>query len=125
MLINYMAIGLGGGLGAIIRVAITRRIPFVDPLHFPLKILLINAIGCFLMGALAEYIALYWSPNENIRAFLVPGFLGGFTTFSAFALEFGLLIDRNMEAWAITYASLSVIICLICFMMGLKLIKAF
>jgi CrcB protein len=123
MLTHYLFIGLGGGLGAITRVAITRLLPFADPSQFPLKILLVNAMGCFLMGLLAETLSLVWSPSEDIRAFLAPGFLGGFTTFSAFALEFGLLCDRNLTGWAFAYVVTSVTLCLICFMIGLKLIR--
>jgi len=119
----YIAIGLGGGIGTIARVAITRLIPMADPTQFPVKIFMVNALGCFSMGLLAEIMSLYWSPHENIRAFLMPGLLGGFTTFSAFALEFGLLMDRNMAGWALTYATVSVVICLACFMIGLKLVR--
>lgn len=76
---------LAGGLGAGVRVAITRIIP-TRTTGFPLSILLVNVVGSFLMGviiALATHAVL----SEDLSFILAVGFCGGFTTMSTFAVE--------------------------------------
>ena len=123
MLSTYIAIGAGGAFGAISRFAIGKVLPTSVFTHFPLTIFLVNAIGCFLMGVLVEFMGFYWSPSSTIRSFLTTGFLGGFTTFSAFALEFGLLVDKNLHLHAIFYAISSVMISIFCFFVGIRIVR--
>lgn len=119
---SYLFIGLGGAIGAIARVALSRVLPsFV--LSLPAKTLLVNIIGCFLIGVLTEIMAFYWNASINARHFLVQGFLGGFTTFSAFALEFGLLYEKGENVLAILYGCLSFVLCIAFFFFGLKVIR--
>jgi CrcB protein len=122
--LNYIAIGSGGALGAMLRVFMAKILP--NSIHgIPTYIMLVNIIGCFIMGALAELLAMHWSASENMRYFLVSGFLGGFTTFSAFALEFGLLCEKQFYLQAAIYASLTFVLGLASFFFGLKLIRLF
>jgi len=121
---GYLFIGLGGALGAISRVFLSKFLPSFF-LNIPLKILCINILGCFVLGLLTEIMALHWPASINIKHFLVQGFLGGFTTFSAFALEFGLLYDKGHYISASIYAILSVIFSIFFFFGGLKVIKIF
>lgn len=122
MLINYVSIGLGGALGAITRVALGHVLPATLWRYLPLQILTINILGCFLMGVLVGVTTYYWNPPLALKSFLTTGFLGGFTTFSAFALEFGLLVERDLIFYAILYATLSVVLSLSFFFVGLKAI---
>lgn len=123
MILTYTAVAIGGALGAVSRVAISKALPATFLIHLPFQMLAINVIGCFMMGLLAELFAFYWPPSSTFQTFLTVGFLGGFTTFSAFALEFALLVDRGLMAWASLYAGLSVIFSLLGFFSGMKLIK--
>lgn len=123
-MIQYIWIGLGGALGAMARVALSRILPEAF-CGIPLKILCINVLGCFAMGILTEVMAAYWGASLNMRHFLVQGMLGGFTTFSAFSLEFGLLYERSMYSSAITYVMLSVILSLAFFFAGLRVVRIF
>lgn len=77
------------------------------------------------MGLLTEGMALYWSASENARYFLISGFLGGFTTFSAFALEFGLLIAKGQHILAFLYAGLSFLLSTGTFFIGQKIVRIF
>jgi CrcB protein len=109
-------------LGAVSRVALGRCLP--DSIFgLPFYILGINTIGCLIMGILAEVMAFYWSVSDNVRYFLISGFLGGFTTFSAFALEFGLLISRHQYALAYLYAGFSFLFSIGGFFVGLKIVR--
>lgn len=119
---HFSIIGLGGAMGAIMRVWIIQFLP-ETLLGIPFQIFFINVVGCFLMGVLVEVFALHGFLSEHLRYFLASGFLGGFTTFSAFSLDFGLLIERNQWALALLYAASSVILSLIFFFLGIKLIR--
>jgi len=121
---SYLFIGLGGAAGAISRVLMMRILPsFI--LSLPMKILCVNVIGCLCIGLLTEIMAFYWDASINTRHFLIQGFLGGFTTFSAFALEFGLLYEKGAYFTAISYALLSVVLSISFFFLGLKIVKIF
>ena len=123
MIATYIAIGVGGALGAISRFALTKMLPPVMLTHFPLQIFLINAAGCLTMGLLVASMAFYGSLPVPLRSFLTTGFLGGFTTFSAFALEVGTLVDNDLPGHAILYALFSVMASILCFFIGIKLVR--
>lgn len=123
MISTYVAIGMGGAIGAISRYSLGKVFPTNILTHFPLQIFLVNALGCFFMGMIVEYMALKWSPSFAIKSFITTGFLGGFTTFSAFTLEFALLIDKNLPLHAIIYAVSSVLVNIFCFFAGVYLVR--
>lgn len=124
MLAHYLAIAAGGASGALARVLLSKALP-ENLLGIPFQILFVNVLGCFVMGALAQIMALHWPASDHMRAFLMPGFLGGFTTFSAFALEFGLLQDKGLTLQSIIYVCLSVGLSLFFFMLGLRCLRFF
>ncbi len=124
MLIHYFWIGLGGAFGAIARAILGSLLP-AQLVGIPLQIIVVNVIGSGVMGLLAESMALYWSPPEALRYFLLAGFLGGFTTFSSFALETGLLVDRHETFLAILYVTLSVALSLAAFFLGMRIVRLF
>lgn len=120
----YLFVGLGGAIGAVARVLMERVIP---PFFFgfPIRILFVNCIGCFLIGVLTEVFTFYWNPSITVRHFLVQGVLGGFTTFSAFALESGLLYEKGGHLLAWIYTIGSVALCIAGFFVGMKCIRVF
>ena len=124
MLLLYIFIGLGGACGAMARVAMANMLP-AALFGIPCQILWINVCGCLMMGLLTEILAFYGHTSDTLRYFLIPGFLGGFTTFSAFALEFGLLFEKHAYVMGITYAALSVVLSITCFLGGMKLVRFF
>jgi CrcB protein len=124
MLSHYIFVGLGGAFGSIARVALSKIIPATF-LGMPLPILGVNILGCFVIGLLTEFFALHSAFPDNLRYLLIAGFLGGFTTFSTFALEFGLLYEKHLYIAAICYATLSFVLSIIFFFLGIKLIRLF
>ena len=119
-MLNYLLIGLGGALGAMARVGIGRLFPAALAGTIPLQIMAVNIIGCFVMGIVSSWLEYHNGPLA-LRYFLVSGFLGGFTTFSAFALEGSLLLQKQQYWPAAAYIGLTVILCLSFFFIGSKL----
>lgn len=119
-MINYLLIGLGGALGAMARVGVGRLFPTTLAGSIPLQMLAVNVIGCFMMGLLSSWLEYHNGPLA-LRYFLITGVLGGFTTFSAFALE-GMLLVQKQQYWpAAAYIILTVVLCLAFFFIGSKL----
>ena len=100
---RYIIISVGGGLGALSRFFISLSFPLYT--YFPYATLSVNLIGSFLLGFLSF---LYFQKKQLLKAFLTAGFLGSFTTYSAFSLEVLELIQMGQLQTAIIYIVLSV-----------------
>ena len=102
-------VSCGGAFGATARFLIGRASEtYLTSVKFPLATLLINIVGCFLIGYVAE-VSARGEISPHIRLLIVTGILGGFTTFSAFGLETITLIRAGHIGIALTYVSASVI----------------
>ena len=125
MATNFLAVALGGSLGAVARYTLyvlTMRL--VGP-SLPLATFAVNLMGSFAMGLLVEAFALRWSPSAPLRLLLTTGFLGAFTTFSTFSLDLWLLIERGRQLFALAYALASVILGLLALLAGLAVARRF
>jgi CrcB protein len=102
---------LGGGLGSALRYGIGRAVLAWFGPNFPAGTLIVNAVGCFVMGALAEWLALHDAGvSQGTKLFLATGILGGFTTFSAFALDTAVLWQRGATGTAALYVLASFVV---------------
>ena len=98
---QWIWVGLGGFLGANSRyfvVLVVKKI-FNSP-TLPLGTLTVNIIGCFAIGILSGY-SLHKNLPNPMHAFLLVGFLGGFTTFSSFGLEAFQLLSEHQYLTAL------------------------
>ena len=116
-------IAAGGALGAVARYAVMVGAGHWAGFSSPYGTMAVNILGSFLLGALMEIIALFWTPSEEMRVFLVVGVLGGFTTFSSFSLDTVLLLQRNEVGLATLYVGGSVILSVLGFLAGLSLLR--
>lgn len=91
---------------------------------FPWATLIVNAVGCLAMGFLAEAIASRFDASATLRTFLMTGILGGFTTFSAFSLDFAQLLERKAHLSAALYLGASVGLSLLGVFVGLALARS-
>jgi CrcB protein len=114
---GFVWVFVGGGLGAAARHGVGALSSALLGSRYPWGTFLVNVLGSLLIGVLAEWFALQSQASTNLRLFLITGILGGFTTFSAFSLEIGLLHERGNTAAAIAYAVLSVL-CSVAAMFG-------
>jgi CrcB protein len=89
---------------------------------FPWATLSVNLLGCLLIGAIYA-ISEKSNLGENIKLLLATGFCGGFTTFSAFAIENLQLIKLGATSTAITYITLSVVLGILLAFVGYFLFK--
>lgn len=91
---------------------------------FPWATLTVNIVGCFLMGVLIEALTLRFDGSLELRTFLATGILGGFTTFSAFSMDFAQLTQRGDLALGLVYVAASVIISVAAVFAGLAITRA-
>lgn len=103
-----LSIAAGGAIGAVARYLLSSQITHAVGHGFPWGILAVNVLGCFIMGVIAELAALTWNLSPEVRAFLTTGILGGFTTFSAFALDTAVLTERGDLVGSMLYVMASV-----------------
>ena len=112
----YVAIAVGGTLGCWSRYGMTLLIQAIWGREFPYATLSINVLGSFLMGFLFIETLERLTIGPHFRIGLLTGFLGGFTTFSTFAMESLLLAEQGEAIKSALYVALSV---------GLGLLAAF
>ena len=108
-----LAVAAGGALGAWLRHQTSRLfLSAIGPASasaFPWATLTVNVLGSAAMGLLVGWLARHGDGGEPWRLLLGVGVLGGFTTFSSFALEFAVFVERGALALAATYVALSLV----------------
>lgn len=104
-----LVVGVGGAAGAVTRWAVGQAAPWHPP-DWPIATLVVNLVGCVLIGLLLTVWLEGPSPPWWARPFAAVGFVGGFTTFSAFAVEAVLLLDAGAPGTALGYVLVSVVV---------------
>jgi fluoride exporter len=100
---------VGGAIGAPLRYLADRYVQARHRLRFPLGTLLVNVLGSFVLGVIAGGAAhLHWSPR--VAQFSGAGLCGGFTTFSAFAVEGVDLLAERLPVRAMVYLAASLVL---------------
>lgn len=120
-LLNCLAVGAGGFLGAVLRYLIG-LIPLEMKSGFPVKTFAINIIGCFAIGLIAGF-AEKSLIAPRLILLLKVGVCGGFTTFSSFALETHGLISIGNTLTGILYALLSLVAGTFAVLLGQIIVK--
>jgi CrcB protein len=118
-----LSVAVGGALGACARYGVAQlMLRYLGP-GYPYGTVFVNVIGSFVMGILIELMALKWSVSPEMRVFMITGFLGAFTTFSAFSLDVALLIERGATFAAAGYILISVVFSIGALFAGLHLMR--
>ena len=117
-----VVISLGGGLGSLARYGVSRAWP-VTPGHVPWSTFGINVLGSFLLGMLVVAVTEVWRPHRLIRPALGTGVLGGFTTFSTFALEERALLADGRLGTGAGYLVVTVVAGVLAAAAGMALVR--
>lgn len=125
LLSQLFLVGLGGAFGSISRFLVGLfALKRLGP-RFPYGTCFVNITGCFLIGFLAAYFAARALPNaQQIRLILMTGFLGGYTTFSTYALDTHMLTSEGDWELALINFLGSAIVGFIALRLGIVLAKA-
>ena len=119
----YLAVAIGGALGALSRFGMGQWLADSGYAHLHPATFLVNVIGSLLIGILfvgAERFML----SEPARLGMSVGFLGAFTTFSAFSLQLLTDMQEGEVLRAASYAAATVFLCLISCLVGVELAKS-
>ena len=114
---SWLLVGMGGALGSIARYGAYRLWPWAQG-GWPVATFTVNLLGSFAIGLLYMYVAARGASADNARLFWMTGVLGGFTTYSAFALETALL---GFSWTGAMYVAATVVSCLLAAIAGLKM----
>jgi len=113
-------VAAGGAAGALARFWVGLAAASAFGAAWPFGTLVANVSGCFAIGVVASG---PWA-SETVRAAVVTGLLGGFTTFSAFSLETVRMIETGRAMQAIAYVALQVTLCLSAAALGARAVRA-
>ncbi|HEY2849122.1 MAG TPA: fluoride efflux transporter CrcB [Gemmatimonadaceae bacterium] len=105
-----LLIAIGGAVGSVARYLMGRAVQEALHLNFPTGTFIVNVVGCLVIGVLAKFF-LHSQTELPLRATLMIGFCGGFTTFSSFSLETLGLIQGGEWGKATGYVVLSALVC--------------
>ncbi len=119
-----LAVAAGGALGAVGRYLMMIQVGHWLGGGFPYATLVVNVVGSFALGLLVEIMALVWSPAPELRALLVVGMLGAFTTFSTFSMDVVLHFHRGELAITAVYILASVALSIAGLFAGLHVVRA-
>lgn len=118
-MINLLAVFLGGGLGALLRYGCCLRI------SGHLGVFIVNVLGALLIGVAFHFFAVKTELRPELRSFIITGLLGGFTTFSTYILDFGLLLDNKNWNEAFLYLIGSIVVGYLFLILGVRIGKLF
>ncbi len=124
VLMTLLQIGLGGALGAMSRFLLATGVMRLTGDGLPLGILTVNVLGSFLMGVAVTSFSHHFE-DINLAPLVMTGFLGGFTTFSAFSLDAVNLVQSGRVGMAAFYIGGSVGLSIMALMLGLMVAKGF
>jgi CrcB protein len=118
-----LLVAIGGAIGSLLRYYVgLGSLRLMGP-GFPWGTLVVNVVGCFIIGVFAEMIARRFNASVELRLLLITGFLGGFTTFSAFSLDAISLFERGAVFAGGIYIAASVGLSMMAVMAGLGLMR--
>lgn len=120
-----LPVAAGGAMGAVSRYLMGGAVMRMFGVGFPYGTLAVNVLGSLTIGLVAGwFLRDMVEAKPALQAFVITGFLGGFTTFSAFSLETISMLERGGYASALAYIGLSMLLAIAACGLGITLVKA-
>lgn len=123
MIKAVLIVFFGGGIGSVFRYLTSVFTERYVQSTFPWATFFVNVVGCLVIGILAGFFTKQQLADDNLRLLFMTGFCGGFTTFSAFALENVKLFQNGNSLVALLYIALSVIVGVFAVWTGMMITK--
>ncbi|MBL0372736.1 fluoride efflux transporter CrcB [Rhizobium sp. KVB221] len=123
-MLNILLVAIGGATGSVARYLTGHMTLKLFGPSFPWGTLVVNTIGSLAIGIFAELIARRFDASHELRLLIITGFLGGFTTFSAFSLDVAVMVERGAILPALAYVTASMLVSLLAVFAGLALMRA-
>ena len=131
---DVLFVALGGSLGALARYGVGLIFPHIPGKHFPIATLLVNLVGCFLIGMIGQLVQRFAADAaarhehgslvvDSLRHLVIVGFLGGLTTFSAFGWDTTQLMLENRPTVALSNVAANLLIGLFAVWLGIMMVK--
>lgn len=121
---QILLVAAGGAVGSVCRYLVGVGLLRLAGSAFPWGTLAVNLVGSFGIGVLAELIVARFGASPEMRLLLITGFLGGFTTFSAFALDAVSLFERGAAVSSLVYIGASVGLSLVATVAGIGVMRS-
>ena len=123
-MVQALLVAVGGAIGSVLRYYVGQWALRLAGPAFPWGTLTVNIVGCFVIGVFTEMIIRRFDASPELRLLLITGFLGGFTTFSAFSLDAISLFERGAVVPGAAYIVASVGLSMAGVTAGLALMRA-
>jgi CrcB protein len=108
---NLFFVGIGGFIGALLRYLVSGYVQNLSHrIDFPYGTLMVNVVGCLLIGALSQLVELQFEITAELRLLLMVGVLGSFTTYSTFSNETITLLQDQRAALALMNIGLHLVL---------------
>ncbi|MFV1873267.1 MAG: fluoride efflux transporter CrcB [Oleiphilus sp.] len=121
MLKHLVMVALAGALGAVCRYSVVN---YIGGRYFPWGTLTVNVVGSALMGLAYVFIVEKGVVSPDMKPLVMTGFLGAFTTYSAFSLEAWQLLDRGELFSALAYVLGTTLLCIFALFIGVLMARS-
>ena len=121
---QLLIVAAGGAIGSSLRHLTNLAALRLFGPGFPWGTLTVNVLGCFAMGLFIELLGRRLGGSPELRLFIATGVLGGYTTFSAFSLDFATLTERGAVIHGLFYLAASVVLSIGALFAGLWLARS-
>ncbi len=111
-MLKYLFVSSGAAVGGVLRYWMSDFVHKFLPATFPFGTLIVNVLGCFILGVIMYGLNERAVISQELKLFLTVGFCGGFTTFSTFSLETVNLMKNSEYTFALVNIVGSVVICI-------------
>ena len=122
---NVLLVALGGGVGSALRAMLIWGTEARVGTSFPLGVLLVNVVGCFVFGLAVRYGVQSAAMSDSTRLLITTGLCGGFTTFSAFGMDILEGLENGRTTMVTTYVVASIVLGVGAMLIGISLGRSF